>query len=164
MYYQAKSYAGEVQLEEYIEGDQISTESILWEGKAYTPGFVDRNYEMLSRFYPHFIENGGVHPSTIKGKTNDIYDLVEKAALSLGIVNGVAKGDVVISRDGKPMIIEMAARLSGDFSESLIPLGCGVNIVRSAIRMVGRVPDLLSSKISGSGQLLIAIFSVSQGS
>lgn len=151
LYYQAQaeSYAGEVQLEEYIEGDQISTESILWEGKAYTPGFVDRNYEMLSRFYPHFIENGGVHPSTIQGQQRiDVYDLVEKAALSLGIMNGVAKGDVVISRDGKPMIIEMAARLSGgDFSESLIPLGCGVNIVRSAIRMaVGRVPDLLSLK------------------
>jgi biotin carboxylase len=149
MYEEAKAEAhrGEVQVEEYIEGDQISTESILWEGKAYTPGFVDRNYEMLARFAPHFIENGGIHPSKIQGQQRKaIEDLVERAALALGIENGVAKGDVVITRDGKPMIIEMAARLSGgDFSESLIPLGCGVNIVKAAIRIaIGRKPDLVA--------------------
>jgi len=147
MYEEAKAeaYGGEVQVEEYIEGDQISTESILWEGKAYSPGFVDRNYEMLARFAPHFIENGGIHPSKIQGQQRKaIEDLVERAALALGIENGVAKGDVVITCDGTPMIIEMAARLSGgDFSESLIPLGCGVNIVKAAIRIaVGRMPDL----------------------
>lgn len=141
----AESNCGEVILEEFIEGDQISTESILWHGKAYTPGFVDRNYEMLNKFAPHVIENGGTHPSKIscelKGK---VKILVEQAALALGIFNGVAKGDVVVSLDGYPMIIEMAARLSGgDFSESLIPLGCGVNIVRAAIQIaVGDVPNL----------------------
>jgi len=38
----------------------------------------------------------------------------------------------------------MAARLSGgDFSESLIPLGCGVNIVNAAIQVaLGNSPDL----------------------
>ncbi len=147
MYEEAKAeaYGSEVQLEEYIEGDQISTESILWQGKAYTPGFVDRNYEMLTRFAPHFIENGGIHPSKVKGpQRKAIEGLVERAAWALGIENGVAKGDVVITQDGTPMIIEMAARLSGgDFSESLIPLGCGVNIVKAAIGIaIGRQPDL----------------------
>lgn len=147
MYEEAKAeaYGGEVQVEEYIDGDQISTESILWQGKAYTPGFVDRNYEMLERFAPNFIENGGIHPSRLQGvRRLEIEDLVQRAAQALEIDNGVAKGDVVITRDGKPMIIEMAARLSGgDFSESLIPLGCGVNIVKAAIRIaIGRRPDL----------------------
>lgn len=141
----AEAYSGEVIVEAFIEGDQISTESILWNGKAYTPGFVDRNYEMLERFAPHVIENGGTHPSKVVGsKRAEIENLVERAARALGIVNGVAKGDVVIAKDGTPMIIEIAARLSGgDFSESLIPLGCGVNIVKAAIQIaVGREPDL----------------------
>lgn len=141
----AEAYGGEVQLEEYIEGDQISTESILWKGKAYTPGFVDRNYEMLARYAPHFIENGGTHPSkvhTLQRRTIEV--MVERAALALGIESGVAKGDLVITQNGTPMVIEMAARLSGgDFSESLIPLGCGVNIVKAAIRIaIGQAPDL----------------------
>lgn len=141
----AEAYGGEVIVEEFIEGEQISTESILWQGKAYTPGFVDRNYEMLERFAPSVIENGGTHPSKVTGPLKDaIKNLVERAAVALGIENGVAKGDVVIAKDGTPMIIEMAARLSGgDFSESLIPLGCGVNIVKAAIQIAtGRVPDL----------------------
>jgi len=141
----AEAYGGEVIVEEFIEGDQISTESILWQGKAYTPGFVDRNYEMLERFAPSVIENGGNHPSKVTGSLKDtINKLVERAAAALGIENGVAKGDVVIANDGTPMIIEMAARLSGgDFSESLIPLGCGVNIVKTAIQIAtGREPDV----------------------
>ena len=153
----AEAYDGEVIVEEFIEGDQISTESILWEGKAYTPGFVDRNYEMLERFAPSVIENGGIHPSKITGTQKDsIKNLVEQAAKALGIERGVAKGDVVISQYGKPMIIEMAARLSGgDFSESLIPLGCGVNIVKAAIQIaIGNEPDV--SELSDKWEKAVA--------
>lgn len=130
-----ESLIGQVQLEEFIPGPQFSTESIIYQGKAFTPGFVDRNYEMLDRFKPYFIENGGNHPASASTSLRQkVEDLVESAASALGIVNGVAKGDVVISQDGEPMLIELAARLSGgDFSESLIPLGTGVNIVKSAI-------------------------------
>lgn len=141
-----ESIGGQVILEEFIEGDQISTESILWEGKASTPGFVDRNYEMLQRFAPSVIENGGTHPSKYGGNLkNSIKDLVERSANALGIINGVAKGDVVIAKNGTPMLIEMASRLSGgDFSESLIPLGCGVNIVKVAIQIAIGVPPQTS--------------------
>ena len=68
---------------------------------------------------------------------------MEAAALALGITDGVVKGDVVLT-EGGPVMIEMAARLSGgDFSESLIPLGCGVNVVEAAINLaIGRQPDL----------------------
>jgi len=65
------------------------------------------------------------------------------AGLALGVTDGIVKGDIVISENG-PVMIEMAARLSGgDFSESLIPLGCGVNIVEAAINIaIGREPDI----------------------
>ena len=152
-----ESDIGEVLIEEFIEGAQISTETIMWKGKGHTPGFVDRNYEMLDRFAPSVIENGGNHPSKFTGnKRVDIEKLVEKAAQALGIVNGVAKGDVVISKDGLPMIIEMAARLSGgDFSESLIPLGCGVNIVEAAIKIsLGNAPDI--EKLSDQWETSVA--------
>lgn len=152
-----ESALGEVIVEKFIEGDQISTESILWQGKAYTPGFVDRNYEFLDRYAPHVIENGGIHPSKYTGSRRaDVENLVERAANALGIRDGVAKGDVVVSTDGTPMIIEMAARLSGgDFSESLIPLGCGVNIVKAAINIaVGRAPDV--SELSDKWEKVVA--------
>jgi len=140
----AQSYSGEVMVEEYLPGLQISTETIMHGGKAYTPGFADRNYEKLTVYAPNIIENGGWVPSCVSPEQRTAIErLVEQAGLALGVTDGVVKGDVVLTQDG-PKMIEMATRLSGgDFSESLIPLGCGVNIVEAALNIaVGRRPDL----------------------
>lgn len=140
----ALSFSGEVMVEEYLPGLQISTETIMYRGKAYTPGFADRNYEKLQTYAPNIIENGGWVPSCVTPEQQRAVErLVEQAGLALGVNDGVVKGDVVLTPEG-PKMIEMATRLSGgDFSESLIPLGCGVNIVEAAITIaVGRPPDL----------------------
>lgn len=135
------SLVGKVMVEEYVDGPQISTESLMVDGRAHTPGFADRNYEMLDRFAPRVIENGGWVPSALSvEQRREVESLVERAALALGIENGVVKGDVVWSSRG-PVMIEMAARLSGgDFSESLIPIGCGVDLVAQALRLAVGLP------------------------
>jgi biotin carboxylase len=138
------SFVGEVMVEEYLPGLQISTETVMYMGKAYTPGFADRNYEKLKTYAPNIIENGGWMPSIATPEERDeVMELVEKAGLALGVTDGVVKGDVVITPDGAKMI-EMATRLSGgDFCESLIPLSCDVNIVEAAINIfTGKEPDL----------------------
>src|SRR5262249_1170166 len=43
----AISPTGRVMAEAYLEGPQISTESIFAQGRLETPGFSDRNYEYL---------------------------------------------------------------------------------------------------------------------
>jgi biotin carboxylase len=102
---------------------------------AYTPGFSDRNYEYLEHYAPHIIENGGQLPSDLDDTTQQsVRDLVQQAALSMGIRNGVVKGDIVVT-DGKPHVIELAARLSGGyFCTHEIPLNTGVDLVGAAIR------------------------------
>ena len=125
----------QVMVESFIQGPQVSTESLMINGKAYTPGFSDRNYEFLEKYSPHIIENGGQLPSILDDKTKDLVSkLVQKAALSMGICNGVVKGDIVIN-NGKPYVIELAARLSGGyFCTHEIPLNTGVDLVGAAIR------------------------------
>ncbi|MGS0691448.1 ATP-grasp domain-containing protein [Shewanella sp. 30m-9] len=140
----AESFCGEVMVEEYLAGPQISTETIMYQGRAYTPGYVDRNYEMLSRFAPNIIENGGWQPSLIQGEQRQkVETLVEQAALALGVTDGVIKGDIVYTESG-PKVIEVATRLSGgDFSESLVPLGLGINYVEAALKIaLGEQPEL----------------------
>ncbi|MAG34473.1 MAG: phosphoribosylglycinamide synthetase [Deltaproteobacteria bacterium] len=131
-------------VEQYLIGPQISTETVLSRGVGVTPGFADRNYELLETFRPQFMENGGWVPSTL-GETDRraVEDLVVRASLALGVTDGVTKGDVVMTPDG-PKMIELAARLSGgDFCESLVPLGSGVNYVEAAIQLAtGVAPDL----------------------
>jgi len=131
------SPTGRVMIEQFLSGSQISTESIVLDGKAYTLGFSDRNYEHIERFAPHIIENGGELPShLLPREQKDIRDLVQRAALSMGIRNGIVKGDIVL-HNGKPYIIELAARLSGGyFCTHEIPLNIGVNFVAQAIHLV----------------------------
>ncbi|WP_051484390.1 ATP-grasp domain-containing protein [Shewanella waksmanii] len=135
----AKSFSlnNEILLEEYIPGRQISTESIIVEQRSCTPGFADRVYEGMECFWPNIMENGGWLPSSLTStEKHDICLLVEKTARALGVNCGVAKGDVVICPSRGPMIIEMAARLSGgDFAASLVPLATGINYVKSVINL-----------------------------
>jgi biotin carboxylase len=140
----AFSRVGRCLVEEYLPGPQISTETVLSGGVGVTPGFADRNYELLDRFRPQFMENGGWVPSLVMPQERrQVEDLVVRASLALGVTDGVTKGDVVMTPDG-PKMIELAARLSGgDFCESLVPLGTGINYVEAAIRIaVGEKPDL----------------------
>lgn len=126
---------GKVLVESFLEGPQISTESLMVNGHIHTPGYADRNYDVLERFLPQIMENGGVQPSDHQDAFDDVEATLLKAAKSIGLDHGVMKGDVVLTKDG-PALIEVAARLSGgDFCESLVPLGTGVNYVRNVIRM-----------------------------
>ena len=123
-------------VEEFLDGPQVSTESIMLDGIGYTPGFSDRNYEFLDRFAPWFIENGGDLPSHLPGHIQGaVCQTVEAAGLAMGILNGNIKGDIVVNR-GKPYVIELAARLSGGyFCTREIPLNTGVDFVGCVIRM-----------------------------
>tara|TARA_A100001234_G_C12631662_1_gene388486 strand:- start:865 stop:2082 length:1218 start_codon:yes stop_codon:yes gene_type:complete len=129
------SPSNRVMIEKFMKGPQVSTESLVIDGKAFTPGFSDRNYEFLNHFAPHIIENGGQLPSKLRTSTKKlVHNLIQKCSESMGIQNGVLKGDIVIT-NGKPFIIEIATRLSGGyFCSHEIPLNTGVDFVGAAIR------------------------------
>jgi biotin carboxylase len=125
-----------VMVEAYLEGPQVSTESVVIGGRCHTPGFADRNYELLDVHAPFFIENGGDLPSHLPQATQDkIKDAVAAAAAALGVVNGTVKGDMLVHK-GEPYVIELAARLSGGFfCTHHIPLNTGVDFLGCAIRV-----------------------------
>lgn len=130
------SPTGRAMIESFLAGPQVSTESLVLGGIAHTPGFADRNYELLDRYAPYVIENGGNLPSNLPASTKSaIMNLVQRAATSIGVTNGVVKGDIVVN-DGEPKIIEVATRLSGGyFCTHEIPFNTGVDIVGSAIQV-----------------------------
>jgi biotin carboxylase len=132
----AESPTGRVMVERFVAGPQVSTESIVCEGETTTIGFSDRNYELLDRYAPFVIENGGDLPSALPAATRAaIETLVARAAAALGVRQGTVKGDVVVGPEG-PMVIELAVRLSGGlFCSHEIPLATGVNFVEAAIRL-----------------------------
>jgi biotin carboxylase len=125
-----------VMVEEFMAGPQISTESILIDGDGVTPGFSDRNYELLEKYAPYFIENGGDLPSHLDERTQDaVKRTAEAAGRALGVSTGNIKGDLVVS-NGKPFVIELAARASGGyFCTREIPLNTGVDFIGAVIML-----------------------------
>lgn len=130
------SRSGKVMAEQYLAGPQISTETLIENGKAITIGFSDRNYEWLENTKPYIIENGGDMPSSLTTDARDqIVATVENAAAALGITHGVVKGDMVWTKDGAK-VIEIAGRLSGGyFATTQIPLATGVPFIEQAIKL-----------------------------
>jgi biotin carboxylase len=125
-----------VMVEQYLEGPQVSTESVVIGGRCFTPGFSDRNYEHLEKYAPFFIENGGDLPSHLApGIQDKVKDLVARAASAMGVTDGTVKGDIVVHK-GEPYVIELAARLSGGFfCTREIPLNTGVDFIGAAIKV-----------------------------
>jgi len=123
-----------VMVEEFLEGPQFSIESIIYDGKIFTSGLSNRNYEYLERFSPYIIENGGDLPARLnKKQRKEIDEVLIRAAGSLGIKRNSVKGDLVYTDEG-PKIIEIAARLSGGgLCTDHIPLSTGVNIIKAVI-------------------------------
>jgi len=132
LFARAHSPSERVMVEQYLEGMWISTESIVIDGNCFTLGLSDRNYD-LERFAPFFVDNGADLPSrlpeTLQARVRDV---VARAAAALGVTHGAVKGDIVV-HGGEPFIIELSARLSGDFC--CTRLHTGVDFVGAAIKI-----------------------------
>ena len=130
------SDSNRVMVEKFIDGVQYSTEAIVYQGKCTTLSVSERNYELLSKYSPYAIENGGVIPAQIsKQHEESIHHMMSSIASSLNITNGTIKGDIIMSDDG-PLVIEVALRLSGGYLCSVqIPIARGVDLVKQTILM-----------------------------
>ena len=122
-------------IERFEEGMQLSTESFILNNKCFTPAIAERNYSRLDQFKPYIIEDGGTIPALIDEKLRKkISSLILKGANAMGVTKGVIKGDIVINKGGEPMIIELAARLSGGWlSTHQIPAATGVDLVNTVM-------------------------------
>ena len=152
-----ESPTSRVMIEEYLEGPQFSTETLVDRGRFHTLGFADRNYEWLTRTKPFIIENGGDAPTSVSaGIKAEVIATVEQAAAALGIQQGVAKGDMVFTARGAK-VIEIAGRLSGGFfSTTQIPLATGVNFIEKAIKLALGEP-LTDEEVNPKHQRAVAI-------
>ena len=133
----AKSFSTspEIVMNEYLMGSEHSTEGLMIDGKFYITAISDRSFK-YDDCKPYFVEIGDVMPTILdQAKQDSLCDATEKAALSLGIVNGIAKGDLIYCEGRGAFVFEIAARLGGPrFGTEMVPLSNGTNILRAAIQ------------------------------
>jgi isopentenyl diphosphate isomerase/L-lactate dehydrogenase-like FMN-dependent dehydrogenase/biotin carboxylase len=126
------SPSGEIIVEEYMEGPELSIDALVYNGKIDFCGIADR----IIDFPPYFVELGHILPSNMpKDIQKAACKVMEEGIRALGIDMGAAKGDIKITKEG-PKIIELAARLSGGFmSGYTLPLATGYNVIKAAIEI-----------------------------
>jgi biotin carboxylase len=138
------SFGGGVIAETFVSGLQISTEGLMHDGVFHCTGFADRNYSRLDDAQPFMVEDGGDIPTVLNDAAKALIEAeFEKATRALGIDWGPSKGDMIMGEDGKPYVIEIAARLSGgNFCYDKVPWSTGVDIVDILVDMaVGNPVD-----------------------
>ncbi len=129
------SPSGRVVIEEYLSGPQLSTESIIQDSRVLFTGIGLRNYDRRAEFAPYIIEDGYDMPYGGLALQWEVGNMLLKACSALGWDNLTVKGDWII-HDGKLVILELAARLSGGFFGTHgIPLAYGYPFVDVAIEL-----------------------------
>lgn len=129
-----------VLLEQFIEGPEFSIEIIVWNGKVNVLTVTDKK----TTGTPHFVELGHNQPSCYSAEEVEI---LKAAAVSgvkaLGVNNCACHAEAKLM-DGKAYLMEIGARLGGDFiSTELTHLSTGIDMVAAAINVaLGIEPDL----------------------
>ena len=129
-----------VLIEQFVDGPEFSVEIIVWDNKVNVLAVTDKK----TTGAPHFVELRHNQPSRFP---EDIVTLVSDAAVAgvkaLG-VNACACHAEVKVQDGKAYLMEVGARMGGDFiSTVLTRLSSGVDMIAAAVNCaLGIEPDL----------------------
>lgn len=147
-YSKQSSRCGDVVLEEFMEGPEVSVESITVNGECHVVQITDK----LTTGAPYFVEMGHSQPSALPADVREaIADVARRATYAVGIQNGPAHTEIMVTAEG-PKVVELGARLGGDnITTHLVPLSTGVNMVDCCIRIaLGMAPDLQPKLSCGS--------------
>lgn len=152
------SRRGEVIVEEYLDGPEVSVEVMVVDGKVNIIQITDK----ITTEAPHFVEMGHTQPSRLPENTQEKIRIVAATAcLAIGIDKGPAHVEMRVTKRG-PVMIELGARMGGDSITSyLVPLSTGVDMVGSTIKVaLGEEPDITPTLHCGSA---IRYFEVPKG-
>lgn len=131
---------GDVVVEEYMVGPEVSVETLTVDGVCHVIQITDK----ITTGAPHFVEMGHIQPSQLPKEIKEKIKEVAKAAnRAVGITNGPSHTEIIVTEEG-PKIVELGARLGGDcITTHLVPLSTNVDMVEACIRIaLGEEPDI----------------------
>lgn len=147
-YSRAFSGTGEVLVEEFMEGAEVSVETLSHDGQVRVLAITDK----VTNGAPHFVEMGHSQPSRIEVTMQKLIGKVATDAVTaIGIENGPAHVEIIVTRDG-PKIVELGARLGGDnIASHLVPISTGIDVIRASIQIaMGDRPHVQVTRHQGA--------------
>lgn len=134
------SRVGDVVVEEYMSGPEVSVETLSINGECHVIQITDK----LTTGAPYYVEMGHSQPTRLgKDTVRKIKEVAKAANKAIGIKDGPSHTEIIVTSEG-PKIVELGARLGGDcITTHLVPLSTGVNMVECCIRIaLGEKPDI----------------------
>ncbi|MET9831580.1 ATP-grasp domain-containing protein [Streptomyces sp. NPDC006385] len=127
-----------VLLQSYVPGEEFSADTVVHEGVPH-PLPVVRKDTTAGRYR---VETGHSCPAGLDPRTVwSIQETAARAALAVGVRNGIAHTEVKILPGGEPVVIETGARLPGDNICEIVEAATGVSEAEAYLRAVtGRAP------------------------
>ena len=147
---QEVSFKKEAIIEEFVTGREISVESISFEGEHFILQITDK----VTTGAPYFVELEHHQPSSLPTDIQDrVKTIVLKALDALHIRYGASHSELKITENGDIKVIEIGARMGGDFIGSdLVRLSTGYDFLSGVIEVAMGVfeePRLTESHHSG---------------
>lgn len=145
-----ESFQKKAVIEEFVEGREISVESISFQGKHYILQITDK----VTTEAPFFVELEHHQPSTLPDDIKQrVKEIVLNALDALHIQYGASHAELKITNDGDIRVIEIGARMGGDFIGSdLVRLSTGYDFLKGVIEVAlgtFEEPKLTENKHSG---------------
>jgi biotin carboxylase len=128
-----ESFSKQAIIEEFIDGQEVSVESISWKGKHYILAITDKT----TTGSPNFVELAHHQPSS---SSSEIQNLIKEQTIlalnALEIQNGASHAEFKINNKGEVFVIELGARMGGDFIGShLVQLSTGYDFLKAVIEI-----------------------------
>ena len=142
------SKVGDVVVEEYMNGPEVSVETLTINGVCHVIQITDK----LTTGAPHYVEMGHSQPTKHSDEiASRIAEIAKEANKAIGIKNGPSHTEIIVTSQG-PKVVELGARLGGDnITTHLVPLSTGVNMVECCIKIaLGEMPDIKHKWSRGS--------------
>lgn len=147
-YSHENSRAGTVIIEEYMEGQEVSVEILVYHGKVHILAVTDK----LTLGKPYFVEIGHAEQSMLdEADLIRIKDLATRAVKAVGIDNSPAHVEIMLTKNG-PKMVELGSRMGGGcITTHLVPLSTGIDMIQSVMNMaLGMEPDVTPKFNRGS--------------
>jgi biotin carboxylase len=137
-----------VLIEQFIEGPEFSIEIIVWNGIVNVLTVTDKK----TTGAPHFVELWHNQPSCRTSKEIEILKAAAVAGVkALGVNNCACHAEAKL-QDGKAYLMEIGARMGGDFiSTVLTRLSTGVDMIAAAVNCALGIEPLLKSTCQKQG-------------
>ncbi|MCK2244627.1 MULTISPECIES: hypothetical protein [unclassified Crossiella] len=131
------SPSGLVLVEEFLTGTGCKLAAFCADGRLHPFGFVDRDYPEQERFFPHCHESGQSYPSSLPRElVAKAMAVTRTAALALRLDPAVIDADLLVTADGRVVLLEITGRIAGSrIATEVMRLATGVDPLPNLVRL-----------------------------